>query len=169
MLVHLLYDHERASPNRAAGHIHFLLEGAPGTRLTLELTNLDNVWNGQPGSVARELKALVVSTNGRQWTSVATRTVPRDRIQVDLELPGRRLWVARVEPYRISDLDRWLAELGKDKRVRCSRSATPSKDGIWRSSESGMNARRIVSFSALGRIRGSQEGIGLWRAWRRAC
>src|SRR5689334_6741730 len=54
VLVHLLYDHERASPNRAAGHIHFLLEGTPGTRLTLELTNLDNVWNGQPGSVARE-------------------------------------------------------------------------------------------------------------------
>ena len=28
--VHLLYDHERASPNRAAGHIRFVLHAQPG-------------------------------------------------------------------------------------------------------------------------------------------
>ena len=50
--VNLLYDHERASPNRAAGHIHFRLHAQPGSKLTLEFRNLDNVWNGQPGSVA---------------------------------------------------------------------------------------------------------------------
>jgi hypothetical protein len=36
VLVHLLYDHERSSPNRAAGHIHFLLHAKSGSRLTLE-------------------------------------------------------------------------------------------------------------------------------------
>src|SRR5690242_8652281 len=50
--LHLLYDHERASPNRAAGHIHFVLHATAGASLTLEFRNLDNVWNGQPGSVA---------------------------------------------------------------------------------------------------------------------
>src|SRR5688572_20221726 len=44
--IHLIYDHERASPNRAAGHIHFRLHARPGARLTLEFVNLDNVWNG---------------------------------------------------------------------------------------------------------------------------
>src|SRR5262245_27471991 len=43
--VHLLYDHERSSPNRAAGHFHFVLHGTPGAKLTLEFKNLDNVWN----------------------------------------------------------------------------------------------------------------------------
>ena len=43
ILVHLLYDHERSSPNRAAGHFHFRLHARPGSKLTLEFRNLDNV------------------------------------------------------------------------------------------------------------------------------
>ena len=37
--VHLLYDHERSSPNRAAGHIHLRLHGRTGSRFTLEFMN----------------------------------------------------------------------------------------------------------------------------------
>src|SRR5690349_8366866 len=59
--INLIYDHERASPNRAAGHIHFVIHGEPGTALTLEFVNLDNVWNGQHGSVAGELKSVARS------------------------------------------------------------------------------------------------------------
>src|SRR4026208_817019 len=50
--LNLIYDHERSSPNRAAGHIHFMLHARPGSKLTLEFRNLDNVWNGQPGAAA---------------------------------------------------------------------------------------------------------------------
>ena len=48
--VRLLYDYERDSPNRAAGHFHFQLQGRPGTELTLVLHNFDNVYNGRPGA-----------------------------------------------------------------------------------------------------------------------
>jgi hypothetical protein len=106
--VRLLYDNERASSNRAAGHIHFLLHGRPGATVTLELTNLDNVWNGRPGSIARELKSLVISQNGRDWNPVATESLPTNRVRLTLTLPGPRLYVARVEPYRLSDLERSL-------------------------------------------------------------
>lgn len=116
--VFLMYDHQRSSPNRAAGHFHFQLQARPGSRLTLELRNLDNVWNGRPGSVAKELKAVVVSANGREWQSVATRQLPENRIQVDVEMPGPRLFVARLEPYRISDLDRFLSEIRPSPLVR---------------------------------------------------
>lgn len=109
--VHLIYDRERASPNRAAGHIHFLLHAAPGSTLTLEFRNLDNVWNSQPGSVARELKTLVISGNGRDWTPVPTESLPENRVRLTVEMPGPRLYVARVEPYRLSDLDRLLDEI----------------------------------------------------------
>ena len=37
---------------------------SPGSVLTLEFTNLDNVYNGRPGSVANELKTAVVSADG---------------------------------------------------------------------------------------------------------
>ncbi|MCX7007981.1 MAG: M14 family zinc carboxypeptidase [Kiritimatiellaeota bacterium] len=117
ILVHLLYDHERSSPNRAAGHFHFQLQARPGSKLTLEFKNLDNVWNGKVGSVAKELKVVVVSVNGRDWKPVPTESLPDNRIRLTLEMPGPQLFVARVEPYRLSDLDRLLASVRKNPLV----------------------------------------------------
>src|ERR1051325_12230776 len=57
VLIYLLYDHERSSPNRAAGHFHFQLHAKTGSKLTLEFKNLDTVYNGKPGSVAKDKKA----------------------------------------------------------------------------------------------------------------
>ena len=117
ILVHLRYDQERSSPNRAAGHIHFLLHGEPGAKLVLEFRNLDNIWNGQPGSVARELKALVISEDGRAWKSMPTEALPENRVCFSVQLTGPRLYVARLEPYRLSDLDRLLERIRKHRRV----------------------------------------------------
>ena len=116
--IHLLYDHERSSPNRAAGHIHFRLEAKPGTRLTLEFRNLDNVWNATPGSVAGELKSVVTSENGRDWKPVATESLPQNRVRLTVVMPGPSLYVARVEPYRLSDLDRLLTAIRQNPRVQ---------------------------------------------------
>ena len=107
--VHLLYDHERDSPNRAAGHIHFRVVGRPGARITLEFRNMDNVWNGRPGSVAGELKTVAISPDGQAWTTVPTDALPGNRVRVTLTMPGPSLFVARMQPYRLSDLDRLLA------------------------------------------------------------
>ncbi len=106
--VHLLYDHERDSPNRAAGHVHFLIHAAQGAKLAFEFKNLENIWNGRPGSVARELKMVVVSQDGRSWRPVSTESLPENRVRLSIEMPGPRLYVARIEPYRISDLDHLL-------------------------------------------------------------
>ncbi len=115
--VCLLYDHERSSPNRAAGHFHFLLQARAGSQLTLEFKNLDNVWNGQAGSVAKELKTAVISQDGRDWRALPLAGLPEDRVRLTLRMPGPRLYVARVEPYRLSDLEHLLASIGKDARV----------------------------------------------------
>ncbi|MGO9201543.1 MAG: M14 family zinc carboxypeptidase [Limisphaerales bacterium] len=115
--VCLLYDHERSSPNRAAGHIHFLLQAKAGAQLTLEFKNLDNVWNGQAGSVAKELKTVVLSPDGRDWRAIPVEGLPENRVRLTLRMPAPRLYVARVEPYRLSDLDHLLASIGKDARV----------------------------------------------------
>jgi hypothetical protein len=120
VLVHLLYDHERSSPNRAAGHIHIKLHAKPGAKLTLEFKNLDNVWNGVGGSIARELKAVVVSDDGRKWTPVPTETLPENRIRLHVEMPGPRLYVARVEPYRLSDLHNFVERIRTNDLVQIS-------------------------------------------------
>src|SRR5438309_4116919 len=111
VLVHLLYDHERSSPNRAAGHFHFRLHAKPGTALTLEFRNLDNVWNGRKASVADELKVAVVSPDGRTWKPVPLERLPADRVRLTVAMPGPDLYVARAEPYRISDLETWLKSI----------------------------------------------------------
>ncbi len=115
--VHLNYDHERASLNRAAGHIHFRVHAAQGTKFSLDLLNLENVWNGQPGSAAKELKTVVVSEDGRLWRSVATQSSAEGRVRLEIDMPGPALYVARVEPYRISDLDQLFASIVKHPRV----------------------------------------------------
>jgi hypothetical protein len=116
--VHLIYDHERASPNRAAGHIHFVLHARAGTSLTLEFRNLDNVWNGQPGSVAGELKTMAISEDGTTWKTVPTESLPENRVQLRVTMPGSKLHVARMEPYRLSDLERLLGEIRSHRLVR---------------------------------------------------
>lgn len=105
--VHLMYDHERDSTNRAAGHIHIRLQAAAGARVKLEFRNLDNIYNGRPGSVAKEMHRLVISPDGKNWQSVATEVL-ENRVRLEVHMPSDQLYVARVEPYRISDLNRFL-------------------------------------------------------------
>jgi hypothetical protein len=116
--VNLEYDYERGSPNRAAGHIHFLVRAKPGSKLTFEFRNLDNVWNGQPASVAAELKSLSLSEDGRTWRAVETQSLPGNRVQLHVEMPAARLYVARIEPYRVSDLDRLLKSVPANPRFQ---------------------------------------------------
>jgi zinc carboxypeptidase len=116
--LNLIYDHERSSPNRAAGHLHFVLHAQPGAALTLEFRNLDNVWNGQPGSVAGELKTVAISDDGKAWRTVPTDSLPGNRVQVRVTMAGRQLYVARMEPYRLSDLERLLATIRSHRPVR---------------------------------------------------
>ena len=115
--VHLLYDHERDSTNRAAGHIHIRIEAAPGSRHTIEFANLDNIWNGRMRSIAPGLKTLVISPDGRDWQIVNTEILPTNRVRLTVDMPGPQLYVARIEPYRLSDLERLLARLRSDSRA----------------------------------------------------
>jgi hypothetical protein len=115
--VYLMYDRERGSPNRAAGHFHFRLHAKAGSMQTLEFKNLDNVYNGRPGSVANELKLAVVSSDGREWRPIPLERLDGDRVRLTVTMPGPALYVARVEPYRLSDLENWLASIRPDPRV----------------------------------------------------
>lgn len=118
VLVNLNYDHERLSPNRAAGHFHFRIQAPKGRRVTLEFKNLSNVWNGKAGSAGKEIKQVVTSLDGRTWTPVRTEMPEPGRVRVTLEMPADALFVARAEPYRLSDLNRFLAEIKTSPLVK---------------------------------------------------
>jgi hypothetical protein len=53
----------------------------------------------------------VISTNGKDWTSIPLETFETNRTRMTITMPGPALNVARVEPYRLSDLNRTLARI----------------------------------------------------------
>ncbi len=109
--IGLLYDYERGTPNRAAGHWHFQLQARAGANLSLVLENFDNIWNAQPGSPISERTHCYVSPDGRSWRAIPARKSADNRLEISLQMDGERLYLARLEPYRTSDLDRLLAEI----------------------------------------------------------
>jgi hypothetical protein len=115
--LRLLYDHERGSPNRAAGHWHFQLHARAGDTLTLLLENFDNIWNGRAGSPISERTSCFVSRDGRAWSAVPAPKIAGNRLQVSLRMDGDTLYLARLEPYRLGDLERFLSEIRDNARV----------------------------------------------------
>lgn len=115
--VHLIYDQERASPNRANGHWLFRVEAEPGAELTLVLGPFANVWNRQPSSPIPEAKVAFVSDDGQQWRAVDTEPAEPHRLRLRVQMTGESLYVARLQPYRISDLERLKADIGGHELV----------------------------------------------------
>jgi hypothetical protein len=115
--VYLVYDRERSSPNRANGHWHFQVQARPGSDVAIVLNNLENIWNGVPGSVVTEGKTCAISADGKTWQVVNTEALPGERLKLNLHLDGPSIYVARIEPYRISDLERFKAEIAKSPLV----------------------------------------------------
>ncbi len=118
LLISLQYDHERDSPNRAAGHWHFRLEGRPGSTHTLVFQNFLNLWNGRPGLPIDARTACLLSDDGRTWRSEPMHFAD-SRVSIRVTLgPTGSLYVARVEPYRLSDLEKLLAEIRPSPLVK---------------------------------------------------
>jgi hypothetical protein len=182
VMVNLNYDHERNSPNRAAGHFHFRLQAPKGRKLTLEFKNLDNVWNGRPGSVAKEIQQVVISQDGKNWTPVPTESPESGRVRVTLEMPADALLVARAEPYRLSDLNRFIDEIkasplvkisiigktvqGRDLEIiRVGRAEAPNRVFLRASAQlhalngGGQNQARCILTGALGSAQVGLSGI----------
>ena len=104
--------------SRRRAHSFRAARARPGASLTLEFRNLDNVWNGQPGSVAGEFKTVAISDDGKAWRTVPTDSLPGNRVQLRVTMTGPTLHVARMEPYRLSDLERLLDAIRAHRLVR---------------------------------------------------
>ncbi|WP_353718353.1 M14 family zinc carboxypeptidase [Dyadobacter sp. 676] len=113
----MVYDHERFSPNRAVNHYHFRVEAAVGTEVTLILENFDNIWNGMLASDLSEKSRYVVSFDNRKWESRSVVPLPGRRVFIKFKMEAPHAYIASVEPYRISDLDRMLAKIRQSKNA----------------------------------------------------
>src|ERR1051326_4366356 len=109
--IGLLYDYERASSNRAAGHWHFQLQAQAGAELILVLENFNNIWNGREGSPISERTSCFLSSDGRTWTAIPTRKTADNRLEISVRMDCDTLFLARLQPYRLSDLQHLLDEI----------------------------------------------------------
>ena len=115
--VSLMYDHERSSPNRANGHWHFQVIAKKGSDLTIVLKDFNNIWNGMRGIPISEKTNTLVSEDGRNWRVVTADLFHETQLKFQLHMDSEKLFVASVEPYRISDLDKLLAEISSNPLV----------------------------------------------------
>jgi hypothetical protein len=70
--------------------------------------------------VAGDIKQVVISQDGKNWTPVPTDSPEPGRVRVTLEMPADALFVARAEPYRLSDLNRFIDEIKANPLVKIS-------------------------------------------------
>lgn len=109
--LYLVYDSERDSPNRANGHWLFQIQAEKGSKLTLVLHHFDNIWNGQHGAPVSKKTVCYLSPDGRSWSAISTELIEGDAIRFHVTMESDSLYAARLEPYRISDLDKFLNEI----------------------------------------------------------
>ena len=115
--VFLVYDQERASPNRANGHWFFQVQAKPGAELTFVLRNFDNVWNGQKGSPIDKRTVCFVSQDGRSWEAIPTEMTADNFLRFKVRVDRGSLYLARLPPYRLSDLEAHKRQIRDDRRV----------------------------------------------------
>ncbi|MFC2126195.1 M14 family zinc carboxypeptidase, partial [Bacteroidota bacterium] len=51
------------------------------------------------------------STDGKNWTNIDTEKTPENLLKINLKMPADSVFVARLEPYRISDLEQLKSEI----------------------------------------------------------
>jgi hypothetical protein len=115
--IYLVYDQERASPNRANGHWFFQVQSKPGAELTFVLHNFDNVWNGQKGSPIDKRTVGFVSEDGVTWQAIPAEKTADNFLRFKVRVEKGFLYVARLPPYRLSDLETLKQKIHGDRRV----------------------------------------------------
>ncbi len=115
--VYLVYDQERASPNRANGHWFFQVQAKAGAELTFVLHNFDNVWNGQRGSPIDKRTVCFISQDGHSWEAIATEKTADNFLRFKVRADKGSLYLARLPPYRLYDLETLKHRIRADRRV----------------------------------------------------
>ncbi|MEW6234800.1 MAG: M14 family zinc carboxypeptidase [Candidatus Omnitrophota bacterium] len=117
ILISLIYDHERSSPNRANGHWFFQVEAEPGASLTILLQNFDNIWNGRWGSPVSDRTNVYLSADAKEWTILPAQKTKDNRIHFTMRMESDKVFVARMPPYRLSDLEKLKKEIASNPLV----------------------------------------------------
>ncbi len=116
--IYLAYDYERNSLNRAYDHWHFLLEAKKGTDLTLVFHNFSEIYNGKQMPFKTWIIDCITSPDDRNWQHVPVKWIEDERMTVKIHMESDSLYIARVEPYRVSDLQNLVSDIKDNNLVK---------------------------------------------------
>ncbi|MBD1261662.1 peptidase M14 [Maribacter polysiphoniae] len=116
--IHLNYDYERNSLNRAYDHWHFLLEAKKGTDLTLVFHNFSEIYNGEKMPFNTWIMDCITSPDDRKWEHVPVEWIEGERMKVKIHMESDSLYIARVDPYRVSDLQNLVSNIEENELVK---------------------------------------------------
>jgi len=128
--------------NRQASWYSFRLDGAKGRDVTITLTDLRGEYNYKPaGLCVRDDTPPLVSADGTTWRHLESITVVKDEATFRLTAESDAVWIAHLEPYPTSRLERLLEEI---------RSAPHLKDEVIGTSVEGreLHLLTITEFAA---------------------
>lgn len=120
IVLNLVYDHERSSPNKSISHWHFQVQAKEGSDLTFIVDDHVNIYNGRRGQVVSESTSTYISEDGKKWTPIPTEVVNGSSMKFNIHMRTGSLYIAGVEPYRLSDLENLLAEIKGNSLVKIS-------------------------------------------------
>jgi hypothetical protein len=110
-------DHE--GRNRQASWYYFRVDGARGREVTVVLTDLKGEYNYKPApACVREDTPPVVSGDGKAWRHLDKIAVNGNEATMRFTPDSDAFWVAHIEPYTASRLDRFLAEIRGAKDLK---------------------------------------------------
>lgn len=120
VLIELIYDHERSSPNRANGHWLFQVQGEKGSDIVLYMKNFYNVWNGRMSSPISERTHIYLLDDSREWRVVPAEKTEDNLVKINLHMNSEKIIVARMEPYRLRDLRNLIRDIEDHPLVHVS-------------------------------------------------
>src|SRR5688572_2687851 len=117
VVIGLIYDRERSSPNRANQHWHFQVQATPGSDVNFILKNFDNIWNGNKAYPVSDSTPCYISEDGKNWRTIPTKLLDSNHLTFNVRMDSDRLYIASLEPYRISDFEKLLKEIKNNPLV----------------------------------------------------
>lgn len=120
--ISLMPDYERESPNCQTDHWYFKLTADKGSHVKLILSKMmADVYNGTKTTNWWNFKndiSCYISYDQKNWEAVKTSRLPKNELLVDFVMKGESVYVVRMPPYTISDLENLKKRITSNKLVK---------------------------------------------------
>ncbi len=120
--ISLMADYERESLNRQTDHWFFKIEADRGTPVKLIISKMmADVYNGNKATNWWNFKndiSCYISYDKKNWEAIKTSKLPGMELLVEFVMKGESVYVARIPPYTISDLENLKNRITNNKLVK---------------------------------------------------